>query len=189
MMTLVEGADDTELVQRFAQGDADAFTVFYRRYLPAVTGFHLRRTGRRDLAFDLTAETFAQMIASIASFDPARGEPSSWLFGIAANVLRTSARQQQVEDTARARLGHEPVDLEDADLQRVEELASLVTEQDCEQMLSSLPPDQREAILARVVQERSYEEIAEHMDCSTAVVRQWVHRGLGRMRENLEEQS
>jgi len=189
MMLLVPTVDEAVLVQRFAGGDADAFSEFYRRYLPAVTGFHLRRTGRRDLAFDLAAETFAEVIVSAASYDPARGAPSSWLFGIAANVLHSSLRRQRVEDAARARLGHEPVSLHDKDLERVEELASLVTEQDFEQMLSPLPAAQREAILARVVQERSYAEIAERMECSPAVVRQRVRRGLRRLRQNLEEQS
>ena len=51
--------DDAALLAASAAGDEDAFAAFYRRHLAAITGFHLRRTGRREIAFDLTAETFA----------------------------------------------------------------------------------------------------------------------------------
>jgi hypothetical protein len=52
-------ANDAALLAAAAEGDEQAFATFYLRYLAAVTGFHLRRTGRREIAFDLTAETFA----------------------------------------------------------------------------------------------------------------------------------
>ena len=55
------------------------------------------------------------------------------------------------------------------------------------ELLAELPAEQREAITARVVDERPYEEIAATLRCSEAVVRQRVHRGLRRLRQRLEE--
>lgn len=179
--------DDVVLIAAAARGDHRSFEVFYQRHLPAVMGFHLRRTGRRDLAFDLTAETFAAVVTALPRFDPQLGSPAGWLFAIAANQLAASARRGRVESEARARLGHEPIALGDAGLERVEELASRSSEQELIALLAELPVDQRDAVLAHVVDEEPYRDIAQRLECSEAVVRQRVHRGLLRLRQRLEE--
>jgi len=181
--------DDAGLLQAAAKGDDRAFGAFYRRWLPLVTGYFLRRTGSRELAFDLTAETFAAVVADLARFDPERGSAPGWLFEIAEHKLLDSMRRTRVESSARARLGHQPVVLEDRDLERVEELASLGNPGRLDRLLAQLPIAQRDAVRARVLDERSYSEIASEMDCSEAVVRQRVHRGLSRLRERLKETS
>lgn len=179
--------DDAALLAAIAAGDDRAFELFYRRHLAAVTGFHLRRTGRRELAFDLTAETFAAVVVGCGDYDPQRGSAAGWLFGIAANKLRESLRRGRIEAAARERLRHEPVALDDADLERVDRLASRSDEARLAAMLADLPAPQRAAVLARVVDERPYPEIAAALRCSEAVVRQRVHRGLKRLRSDLEE--
>jgi DNA-directed RNA polymerase specialized sigma24 family protein len=82
--------------------------------LPVVTGFHLRRTRSPELAFDLTAETFAAVIVSCGRFRPKRGPAAAWLFAIAEHKLADSRRRARVESSARRRLRLEPVALEDA---------------------------------------------------------------------------
>ncbi|HEX4345157.1 MAG TPA: RNA polymerase sigma factor [Solirubrobacteraceae bacterium] len=186
-MNRFAATDDTSLLRAAATGDAHAFEVFYERHLSAVTGFHLARTGRRELAFDLTAETFAAVVLSCGSFDPARGSAAGWLCGIAANKLHASLRRGRVEAAARRRLHHEPIVVDDDDLARVDELAGDVDEARIAELLEELPSDQREAVLSRVVDERSYDEIARTMRCSQALVRQRVHRGLRRLRSRLGE--
>jgi RNA polymerase sigma factor (sigma-70 family) len=181
--------DDVGLLLAAAGGDDRAFAAFYRRWLPLVTAYHLRRTRSRELAFDLTAETFAAVVAGLQRFDPDRGPPAGWLFEIAEHKLLDSTRRARVESSARTRLGHEPVVLHDRDLERVEELASLGDAHHLEGLLSQLPAPQRDAVRARILDERSYAEIAGEMDCSEAVVRQRVHRGLSRLRERLKETS
>jgi len=186
-MVTMQAQSDEQLVAAFARGDDAAFDAFYRRYLARITGFHLSRTGRRDLTFDLTAETFAAAIVSVGSFDPDRGSAAGWLFGIAANVLRMSARAEQVEARARLRLGLEPVAVEDVDLERVEELAAAASSGGIEELLADLPAAEREAVLAHVIDEESYEQMSARMACSKAVVRQRVHRGLSRLRKKIKE--
>jgi RNA polymerase sigma factor (sigma-70 family) len=182
-------ADDAELLLAAAGGDDRAFAQFYRRWLPVVTGYHLRRVRSRELAFDLTAETFAAVVADLRHFDPDRGSAAGWLFEIAEHKLLDSWRRTRVESLARVRLGHEPIVLADRDLERVEELASLGDTRGLNALLARLPAEQRDAVMARIVDERSYLEIASEMDCSEAVVRQRVHRGLTHLRKRLRETS
>ena len=51
--------------------------------------------------------------------------------------------------------------------------------------LGGLPEEQRTAVQARVVHERDYAEIAAELECSEAVVRQRVSRGLRTLRTRL----
>ena len=50
-----------------------------------------------------------------------------------------------------------------------------------------LPRDEQAAIRSRVLDERSYSEIATQLKCSEMVVRKRVSRGLARIREQLKE--
>jgi RNA polymerase sigma factor (sigma-70 family) len=179
------GDGDDELLRRVAAGDDDAYAAFYRRHLDGVLAFLRRRVAQPELAFDLAAETFAAVILA-APDRRGDGEPAAWLYGIARNKLRESLRRGRVEDAARRRLRMEPVELHDADLRRVEERAEAGATQ-LRTMLDELPEPTRRALVARVVDEREYAEIAAELACSEQVVRQRVHRGLRALRTKLEE--
>jgi RNA polymerase sigma factor (sigma-70 family) len=179
--------EDAGLLRRVAAGDEDAFSVFYREHLDAVVAFFQRRVGDRELAFDLTAETFAAVVVSAGSYNE-DAPPVAWLFGIARNKLRESLRRNRVADGARRRLGMEPIALDDAALERVEERAGS-GESGLQRALAELPETTRAALLARLVEEREYGEIAVRLHCSEQVVRQRVHRGLKQLRANLEEEA
>ena len=74
---------DQETLLGAARSDPQAFAAFYRCFERPVLGFFMRATQSAELAADLTAETFARALESLASYDPARGRADQWLFGIA----------------------------------------------------------------------------------------------------------
>jgi RNA polymerase sigma-70 factor (ECF subfamily) len=171
-------SDDELLVA----GDLDSFEVFYRRWVKHLLGFFVRRTGDAELAADLTAETFAAALAARGRYRPERGTASAWLFGIAANKLAFAQRRGYAERRARRRLGMERIELDDENIARIEripdaELASALVE--------LLPADQRDAITAHVVDGRGYDEIADELHTSEAVVRKRVSRGLAVVRQRI----
>src|ERR1700753_3623883 len=116
---------DAGLVVSIAGGDPDAFSQLYRRYLPLILRWALRETDDREVAADLSAEVFAACLTASRRFREDEGAVAAWLLGIARNKLRESRRRGRVERSARQRLGVEPTTVTDADLDRVEELASL----------------------------------------------------------------
>jgi len=172
-------------VARAVAGDGAAFAELYRRHVGTVLAYLRRRVADPEVAFDLTAETFAAAVTALPTYR-AEGPFVGWLLGIARNTLLHSLRRGRVEDAARRRLGHEPLALDDEDLRSVDERATEGAA-GLEAALASLPTEQREAVLARVVDERPYEEIAAELHCSEQVVRQRVHRGLRRLRADLED--
>jgi RNA polymerase sigma factor (sigma-70 family) len=173
---------DDALLARFTAGDGEAFVTFYRRHLPAVLGFFLRRTRDPELTADLTAEVFAGALLSARRYRPGERPALAWLYGIAAHKLAHSRRRGRVEDEARRRLGLTPLTIHDDDLARIEETADTGAAEDA---LRTLPPGQRDAVLARVVHEMPYAEIADQMSCSELLVRQRVSRGLRALRRRV----
>lgn len=176
---------DAELLRRIADGDDAAFSTFYRRHLDGVVAFFRRRVPTPELAFDLAAETFAAVVTGAASYS-ADGPAVGWLYGIARNKLRESLRRGRVEEQARRKLALEPVVLTDEAIERIETRADRGDGR-LEEVLAGLSATVRDALLARVVDEAGYDDIAAALGCSEQVVRQRVHRGLRALRAGLEE--
>src|ERR1039458_7350860 len=109
---LVVGVDDDradEALLVAGRRDAEAFGLFYGRRVDAVLAFFLRRTGDRELAADLTAETFAAALSALPRYSPQRSSALAWLFTIAHHKLVDSIPRGQVADRGRRRMGLEPL--------------------------------------------------------------------------------
>ena len=162
--------------------DPDAFTALYREHAPGLLGWLARRTRDPEAAADLCAETFAAALLGADRYDPDRGPAVAWLYGIARNQLATAARRGAVEDRARRKLGMTPIELSDLAIERIEALAA-------DQRLAALPPDQRDAVRARVLDDRDYTDIAAEWRTSESVIRKRVSRGLAGLRERMGEEA
>jgi RNA polymerase sigma factor (sigma-70 family) len=171
---------DDELL---AAGGPDGFALFYRRHVDSILRYFARSTRDAELAADLTAEAFAAALEARRRFKPGGPPAQAWLYGIASRKLADYHRRGYAEDRARRRLGMERIEPTDADLRRIEALA------DAEVVLlvEELPPDQRRAVRARVVDERGYGEIARELEISPAGARKRVSRGLAAVRARLRE--
>jgi RNA polymerase sigma factor (sigma-70 family) len=84
--------------------DRETFAALYRDQVDRVTGFAARRLSSPGEVADLVAATFLAALERSDSYDPAKGDPASWLFGIAANLLANQRRRAVREQLARARL-------------------------------------------------------------------------------------
>jgi RNA polymerase sigma factor (sigma-70 family) len=172
---------DAELLVA-ARTDAEAFRELYDRYADAIHRFQLGRTRDRDAALDLTAETFAQAWLSLERFrDLAGGSAAPWLYAIARHVLVGSVRKRRLEQRACERLGLL------AELERrqtVIEPSELWLE-GLESAFGDLAPGVKQAIHLRVVNDLSYEDVAEMIGTTPAAARVRVHRGLNALRERL----
>lgn len=95
-------------------------------------------------------------------------------------------RTLKVEDRGRRRLGIAPIDVVDDTTQLVDRVAADQAQQQVHSILAALPDGQREAIRLRVIDELTYQEIAERVGCGAGAARVRVHRGLKALRNELE---
>jgi RNA polymerase sigma-70 factor, ECF subfamily len=166
--------------------DASAFVALYDGHAEAVLRFFARRTLDPEAAFDLTAETFAEAFASRARFNPERGEASAWLFGIAQHQLGSYLRRLRVDRSARERLGIGEHRLLEGDYERIEAMIDFgAVGRQVQSALQGLPAEQRQAVVYRVIDELSYDEIAARIGCSQDAARARVSRGLRQLGRTL----
>lgn len=159
---------------------ADDIAELYRCHAAAMVTFFVRRTYDPDAAVDLVGETFATAIRDRRQF---RGrtddEALGWLWGVARHQLSGWYRRGQVERRAMERLGVERRALTDPEYERIVELGGLAELRGrVGERLARLSGDQRAAVTLRVVEERSYEEVAAALGTTEQTARARVSRGL-----------
>jgi RNA polymerase sigma-70 factor (ECF subfamily) len=175
---------DAQLYQRAAH-DGEAFGQLYDRYERALLAYFMREVRSAELAADLAAETFAALLVARRK-DTLIEEPRAWLYATGRRKLIDAYRRGVIDDATRRRLGLERLELDEATIRQIEMLGA---DDAAAAELLALPTEQRDAIRARVIDERPYEEIARDIGCSEAVVRKRVSRGLSFLRRRLQEQN
>jgi RNA polymerase sigma factor (sigma-70 family) len=163
--------------------ESRAFEAAFREHFPPVFRFLARRVGVA-LAEDLAAETFATAYRRRTLFDPGQGSLRSWLYGIAANLLRNHWRAEQHLLLLDARLLPEPDAGDGADTidQR---LAAALLAPRLASALGQLTHDQREVLLLFAWGELSHEEIAAALQIAPGTARSRLSRARATLREHL----
>lgn len=176
---------ERELVERHATGDAGAFDEVYTRFSGMVYRLALRMSGGREEALDIAQEVFLRIHRHLAGF---RGGSSlkTWVYRITLNQCRTAglrsrSRSASIDDQEAAIAVIDPAAGPEALAARSEFFARV------ERALAALPPEFREALVLRDVDELSYEEIATVLRVPLGTVRSRIARGRERLRAQLEE--
>lgn len=170
---------DDELLTRTEDG-REAFGVFYERHAGAVLRLLARATGDGQLAYDLTAEVFLAAWVARKRYRPGEAPARAWLFGIARNKLAASRKRLALDLSTVRALQVELPTLSDRALEELERVVG--AEQDIYvEELERLSPGEREAIRARVLEGRRYDEIAGAAGASEDAIRQRVSRGLAKL--------
>jgi RNA polymerase sigma factor (sigma-70 family) len=168
--------------------EVGAFASLYEREGEAVLVFLARRTLDVEVAVELTAETFAVALGSwrrVRRLAPEQAR--AWLFTVARRQYGRYLRTARVERRAVQRLGIQVPSVHEDDLAAVEERAGLAGLRALlREELDRLSEGQREALQLRVVEERSYEEVAERLGVSEQAARARVSRGLRTLMAALE---
>ncbi len=174
---------DAELIARSID-DPRAFMPLVERHQRVLFGYLARRIGR-DLAEDVTSETFTRAFAQRHRFDLARDDARPWLFGIATNLLRNQARSEVRQLRAYTRHGaddrsHDDHAASDARLDAASQTRELAA------ALEALNPGDREALLMFAWNDMSYEDIAEALGIPVGTVRSRLNRARRIVQQHLE---
>jgi RNA polymerase sigma-70 factor (ECF subfamily) len=135
-----------------SRGDACAALLeLYDRSLPRVYGYLLRRCGRREVAEELTSETFLAAADAVRRNALARVDVG-WLIGVARHKLADHWRRQAREERGLRLLAAEP-QLDDPWDARLDAVRA-------EQTLADLAPQYRLALTLRYVDDLPVAEVA-----------------------------
>jgi len=175
-----ERQNDQILVERVQAGDKQAFDLLVIKYQSRVINVINRYLRDPVEAMDLAQEAFIKAYRALPNF---RGESAfyTWLYRIAINTAKNFLVAQ-----SRRPPGN---DIEATDAEQFEGPSALKETATPESMLlrdeiqkvifsaiETLPDDLRTAITLRELEDMSYEEIAEAMDCPIGTVRSRIFR-------------
>src|ERR1044072_2992265 len=173
-----------DLVTRACSGDQEAFRLIFERYSRPVISFIYDQINDRDLAEELTQETFVRAYRSLKSLRE-ETKLSTWLFGIAKNVTREAIRSK-VRDRHNVDLDDDQVlDLSDQSPVPVNQLLDKEFNQVVQRSLAKLDDDKRMVFTLKVLHKRSYEEIAEITGFSIPKLKTDLHRARAEMRQRV----
>ncbi len=172
--------DDRQLLEAYHQGQTDAFGILYDRYIEKIYRFIFYKTFDSATAEDLTSSTFFKALNKIETFDVARGNFSNWIYSIARNSVIDHYRSRQFD----ARTGEDVFDLSE-DNRLADSLDAVQSLERVEDYLKTLTASQREIIILRIWEERSYKEIAEIVGGTESSVKMSFSRIIRQLREDL----
>jgi RNA polymerase sigma factor (sigma-70 family) len=165
-----------DLLERFAQGELEAFETVFRQFQGEVFGWIIRIVRDPGIAEDLTVETFWRIYRARSRFDPARSF-GAWARRIATNAafdyLRT-VRPEILLTENQAQVAHI-----DPAIQRD------IREQ-IEQAFLHLPAKLQVVARLALVEQQPYEEIAQAVGISVGAVKSRVFRAVRLMRRKLK---
>ncbi len=148
-------AEELALIHTCQQGDLTAFTTLYDAYVTPIYRFVSYRTFDRQLAEDLTSQTFLKAMEGIRSFRADRGNFGAWLYRIARNTVtdhfRAHRSTEVLDDT------FDPPADDDA----TKDAGEAVALRQVRKELAKLDPLKRDIVLMRLWDGLSYREIAE----------------------------
>ena len=144
--------------------------------IPRLRRYARALAGNRAEADDLVQDTMERGWSRLASWR--RGsDMRAWLFGIMHNLYVDQARK--------TRIATEELDEHMPDPSTDTAQADRLEVRDMEAALRLLPAEQREILLLLALEEMTYEEIANTMNCSTGTVKKGVSRAIVKLRARL----
>jgi RNA polymerase sigma-70 factor (ECF subfamily) len=180
---------DDELMARMAADDRRALEDLYDRHAATVMGLAVRIVDDRGLAEEIVQETFFRVWKQSVSFDGARGQVTTWLFGIARNLAIDALRRRKVRpqplqhetEVTQLDLLTDPAD-DPADIA----WTALAYER-VRQAMAELPLDQRRVLELAYFDGLTRQEIAQQLDAPLGTVHTRARLALGKLRDALAD--
>jgi RNA polymerase sigma-70 factor, ECF subfamily len=182
--------EDEVLLARVAAGDSRALETLYDRYSRIVYSTALRMLGAADLAEEVVQETFWRVWRRSGTFQPGRGQVSSWILGIAHNLAIDELRRQRARPTPVYDEEDRPV-LRDIEDHRIDVAGAAIEEEQrrlINAALAQIPAEQREAIELAYFAGLSQSEIAMRLKNPLGTVKTRIRLGLQKLRDVLASQ-
>jgi RNA polymerase sigma factor (sigma-70 family) len=166
--------------------DPEIFEAFYREHVGAIQGFVARRVGDREQAADLTAEIFLAAIGAARRYQPKRGTPRAWLYGIAATVVAIDRRRAGRERAREERLRASTL-LEEDDGARIDARIDAAAKlRDLYRAMDRLSESERAILELVALDELSLTEAAAAARVRPVTARVRLHRARRKLRAELE---
>ena len=186
-------ATDQEVVEQARDGHETAYRELIRRYQRPVFSLIYRMVRDRELAEDLSQETFVKVLNAIDRYRP-EFKFSSWVFKIANNAAIDHLRRKELDTlsldggpdaTTAERVEATALQIGDSAESPLDELEARELGSAIERAIGKLRPEYQTCIILRHVEGRPYDEIADILELPLGTVKTYIHRARNELKETL----
>ncbi len=180
---------DVTLMLAFQNGDDGAFETLFAKYSRPLVNFANRLLGNRERSEEIAQEVFLEVHRARKSYRP-EAKFSTWIYRISTNrcfndlrrpehriMVKSAGTEDQDSPTVEA-AADGPDALESLEGRRLREAIR--------EAVSSLPEQQRTALLLCRYHGKSYREIADVMETTESAVKSLIHRATVSLRDRLK---
>jgi len=179
---------DQEIAEGLSKGSPDAFRALYEAQGSAILAYLIRLTGRKEMAEELTQETFLTAIRKIGFFKAGPdGGLKAWVFRIATNLAIDSLRREKKIELPSSGSDELCVNVGDDRPGPQEALEHFQFSQSLATALLELTPAQRMIFLLKEQEEMSLLEISRVCGGSENSIKQSLFRARAALRKKLCE--
>lgn len=178
--------EDLELVDKIHRGDQDSLGQLYEKYYDRVLQYSFRRTFDKQVAYDLTANTFVKVAENINRFNPVHvNSVIGWIFKIANNeVLMYYRKPEKYKSSVFIGQDGEPEPIiSNLDAEMID---TLELYKKLHTALSTLKPKEQTIIDLYYFENMSYKEISESTGMKQSAIGVTLHRAVQKLKGSLE---
>lgn len=177
--------EDKQLVDA-ARTDLANFKLLYKKYMKAVYRYTYKRLGyNRELAEDITSETFTKAIEKFDQYVYRKKPFVVWLYTIAHNLIVDHFRKSKNKNISLDSLEIPPADEKESVIDTLsrEEIKDKIKEKS-----SMLPDDLNNIFTLRHTEDLTFREIGSLLGKSEGAVKMQYYRGLEALKSLLEKE-
>jgi RNA polymerase sigma-70 factor, ECF subfamily len=184
---------DEDLMRSVAAGDEQAFCALVERHQGRILNLLSRFLGDRYEAEDLTQEVFVRVWKSARTYKP-KAKFTTWLYRIAVNLSINRQRYLQIrrrltisKSDPHTQASGDPFTSDQNARPETPETKLMRSElsQQVKAAIDALPTDQRLAIILRIYDELSYQDISSVLGRSVSAVDSLLIRAKKNLRKKL----
>ncbi len=171
---------DSQLVEDIKRGEQHAFTTIVRKYRPLLVKFCYKQTKNIQISEDIVQESLTKSYFKIKSFE-GRSSFKNWLFKITINTLRNKMRSNSRTFISLDKLNFISVSSASEEKLSEKQLQELLLSE-----MNMLPEKQQQALKLRVLEDLSFKEISERMNCPYDTAKANYRHGLLKLKKRFE---
>jgi len=180
---------DEDLIERFQNGDEQAYVELVNRYRNRLINFVYRFTNDSEKSEDIVQDTLIKLYThkhyykKIAKF-------STWIYTIAANYAKTELRKKKHRKTTN--LSQMSSDEKEYDLPAVQPETDQAIENEylekrIQDAINTLPLHFKTVVILRDIQELSYDEISNIVEVPLGTVKSRINRARLQLQKELKD--
>ena len=179
--------NERQIIEKYLSGEEAAFSELVKKYLKPIYNFIFRFVYDRDIAEDLTQETFVKVWKNLKKYDPDK-KFKTWIFTIAKNTtFDYFKKKKEIPFSSFADEEGESwlENIEDENFLPDEILERKNIAEELDKILQKLPPHYRAILILYYKEEFSLHEIAEILGEPYNTVKSRHQRGLNKLKKEL----